>query len=259
MKREIALFFTALMFFTRLPCPHWIGHSAAMLDKSLKYFPLIGMLVAALAMAVFYLSQYILPMPIAIILSMLTGILVTGAFHEDGLADVADGFGGGWTKEKILEIMKDSRIGTYGVVALVFALLSKFWVLLELANLSVHYFIASLILGHTLSRLNAATMIFVFEYARDDATSKTKPLAKKMQWSTYLFALATSFVPLIAMSCLWSGYLMLLPVLLVLLMLCLGRYFRKWIGGFTGDGLGTLQQLSEILIYIYLLALWKYI
>ena len=101
MKNELKILFTALMFFTRIPCPKWVGYSDKNLEKSTKYFPLIGAIVSVIAIAVFYISQLFLPISISVLLSMLSGILTTGAFHEDGLADVCDGFGGGWSKDKI--------------------------------------------------------------------------------------------------------------------------------------------------------------
>lgn len=259
MKKEIKVFFTALMFFTRIPCPRWVDHSAEYLEKSTKYFPLIGMLVGAIVAAVFYLSQLIFPISTSIVLSIVAGVLTTGAFHEDGLADACDGFGGGWTKEKILTIMKDSRIGAFGVIGLILSLLLKYLASVELAQLSVLYFVSVIFLAHTLSRLNATTMIFIFNYARDDATSKSKPLAKSMSWGNFVVALIIGFIPLILTAIYWSFYILLVLIPLILLVLYLGKYFKKWIGGFTGDCLGLVQQLSELLIYLFMVAVWKFI
>jgi len=259
MKKEIHIFFNALMFFTRIPCPKWVVFSTEYLEKSTKYFPLIGIFVGTITAIVFYLTQLLLPASISIVLSMVAGILTTGAFHEDGLADACDGFGGGWTKEKILEIMKDSRIGTYGMVGLTLALLSKYLLSIELSQFSGFYFVNVMLLGHTLSRLNAATVIFLFNYAREDDTSKTKPLAKNMTWANFCVAFIIGIIPLILVSIYWSYYIFLIPIPLVLLMLYLGRYFTKWIGGFTGDCLGSVQQLSELLIYIYMVVIWRFI
>lgn len=259
MKNEIKIFFTALMFFTRIPCPAWVGHSPENLEKSTRYFPLIGIIVGSITALVYYLSQLILPDSISIVLSMSAGIITTGAFHEDGLADVCDGFGGGWTKEKILEIMKDSRIGTYGTVGLLLVLVSKYVLSVEMSQISMIYFINVLLLGHTLSRLNATTMILVYQYARDDATSKTKPLAKSLTLVNYIIAFSIGIIPLIIISSIWSYYIFLVLLPLILVVFLMGRYFTKWIGGFTGDCLGSVQQISEILIYIFMLGIWKFI
>lgn len=100
MLQQLRLFLTALQFFTRISVPSWVGHSAQQLDQSARYFPLVGMCVGALAALVFYLAAWVLPNELAVILSMLTSILITGAFHEDGLSDFMDGMGGGYTRKK---------------------------------------------------------------------------------------------------------------------------------------------------------------
>ena len=117
-KEEIKIFFTSLMFYTRLPCPSYIDHSENYLNKATRYFPLIGIIVGTISFILFWIFNQIFNVEISIIIAIATGILITGAFHEDGFADTFDGFGGGWTKEKILEIMKDSRIGAYGAISL---------------------------------------------------------------------------------------------------------------------------------------------
>ena len=126
MKKELHIFFTTLMFYTRIPCPKNIDHNPEYLNKATRYFPIVGWIVGGISFAVYYLSSIVFSQEIAIILSMIGGILTTGAFHEDGFADVCDGFGGGWTKEKILMIMKDSAIGAYGAIGLVLLFLLKF-------------------------------------------------------------------------------------------------------------------------------------
>ena len=126
MIEELKIFFTAVQYYTRIPCPRWVGHSQDQLNEASKYFPLMGWIVGGASAGVFYLAQFIFPVSISVLLSMAAGILLTGAFHEDGFADTCDGFGGGWTKAEVLEIMKDSRIGSYGTIGLVLILLSKF-------------------------------------------------------------------------------------------------------------------------------------
>src|SRR5436190_855381 len=98
MKKEIRIFFTALMFFTRIPCPRWVDHSEDYISQSTRYFPLIGIVVGTIGTIIFYIGSFVFPHFIAILLSMIATIIATGAFHEDGLADVCDGFGGGWKK-----------------------------------------------------------------------------------------------------------------------------------------------------------------
>ena len=105
MKKELRIFFTALMFYTRIPCPKWVDHSQEYLNKATRYFPLIGWLVGVVNVLIIYACSFIFPISICAIMALATSVLLTGAFHEDGFADVWDGFGGGWTKHQILEII----------------------------------------------------------------------------------------------------------------------------------------------------------
>ncbi|HEY9005010.1 MAG TPA: adenosylcobinamide-GDP ribazoletransferase [Ohtaekwangia sp.] len=257
MKREFQIFFTALMFYTRIPCPQWVDHNAANLNEATRYFPLVGWIVAILSWIVFFLCRYIFPVEVAILLSMVAGILATGAFHEDGLADVCDGFGGGWTKEKILAIMKDSRVGTYGVAGLIFMLALKFFSLRQLAIAPVYLYGIFLIVSHSLSRLSAVLVMFTSVYVREDADSKAKPVAQQLKPKNLVIACIWAFIPLAVL--VYFHAIVLLIILPVMLMtIYLHRYFKKWIGGYTGDCLGATQQVNEVVIYLSLLALWNY-
>jgi adenosylcobinamide-GDP ribazoletransferase len=253
MKKEIRIFFTALMFFTRIPCPKWVDHSEEYLNKSSRYFPVVGVLVGSISALFFYGFQFILPKEIALLLSIVASVLTTGAFHEDGFADVCDGFGGGWTKEKILLIMKDSRLGTYGVIGIGLMLLLK-WT--SLNCLPTELIVITLISGHAISRLNAVSLIFTDEYAREDDTSKTKPLATKMSTGGLIFAVIAGLAPLLLFSNIYV-LLTLLPLLFV--RWYFSGYFKKWIGGYTGDCLGAVQQVSEVMFYLSLLVIFKYV
>jgi adenosylcobinamide-GDP ribazoletransferase len=252
MKKEIRIFFTALMFYTRIPCPKWVDHSDEYLNKATRYFPLIGILVGGFSALVFYLSTCILPVSVSLVFALLAGILMTGAFHEDGLADVCDGFGGGWTKEKILVIMKDSRVGAYGVISLVLLFMLKFTLLESIPVRNIPFvFIAA----HALSRFVAATFLFTHVYVRDGADSKIKPVAGKSAPLNFVIAGIFAIVPLFLFK---NPYCFLIPVPLFLMKGLLGRYFKKWIGGYTGDCLGATQQICEVLFYICFLVVWKY-
>ncbi|MBM3917765.1 MAG: adenosylcobinamide-GDP ribazoletransferase [Sphingomonadales bacterium] len=261
MKEEIKIFFTALMFYTRIPCPKNIDHSPEYINKATRYFPFIGWIVGLISFAVFWISTFLFNMNIAVLFSLIAGVLVTGAFHEDGLADVFDGFGGGWTKAKILEIMKDSRVGAYGVIALIFLFALKY---LALHNLFVkidikdHLFIALIFIAyHSLSRLTAINIVFTSHYSREDEGSKAKPLAKahsiKEIFGAYLFGL----IPLLVMCIFqWPFCLVILP--LFLLFFYSKRYFNKWIDGYTGDCLGAVEQMAECVCLLTFLVLWKF-
>jgi adenosylcobinamide-GDP ribazoletransferase len=257
MKKQLHIFLNALMFYSRIPVPSWMHHNEEMLNRATVYFPVIGWIVAGISGLVYWLCTWIFPPSVAVLLSMGAGILTTGAFHEDGLADVCDGFGGGWTKIKILDIMKDSRVGTYGVVGLLLALLLKY---ATLTTLDIRHTLLALIIAHPLSRLTALSMIYTHEYVREDALSKVKPIGKKISLSELLLAGFWAFLPFVFIQLYWPNW----AILGVVLPLCitkwyLARYFTKWIGGYTGDCLGSIQQISEIVIYLYLIAIWKFI
>jgi adenosylcobinamide-GDP ribazoletransferase len=253
MKNEIRVFFTALMFYTRIPCPKWVDHSEEFLNKATRYFPLIGWIVGFFSAFIFWTSSIFFSKEISLILSMITSIFITGAFHEDGFADVCDGFGGGWTKEKILLIMKDSRVGAYGAIGISLLLLLKFFLLLSI-NTSLIPF--CLIAAHALSRWSAATFIFTHTYSRDDDSSKSKPVANNITLTNLLIATFLGVLPLISFKSIFI-FLIILPVYITKFFL--GRYFKKWIGGYTGDCLGATQQLTEIIFYLSFIILWKYI
>ncbi len=154
-KTEIQVFFTALMFYTRIPCPKWVNHDPELLNKATRYFPLIGWIVGGFCALVFYGASFYLSKEVSLILSFIVSILITGAFHEDGFADVCDGFGGGWTKEKILDIMKDSRVGAYGVIGIICLFLLKFYLLLSIETRFIPLILFS---AHAYSRFCAATI-----------------------------------------------------------------------------------------------------
>jgi adenosylcobinamide-GDP ribazoletransferase len=261
MKEEVRIFFTALMFYTRIPCPENIDHSPEYINKATRYFPLIGWIVGGISFAVFLLSSFLFGVDLAIVFSLIAGVLVTGAFHEDGLADVFDGFGGGWTKEKILDIMKDSRVGAYGVIALIFLFFLKFYALTQLFLKvgTADYLLGVLIFMsyHALARLTAINIVFMGQYSREDETSKAKPIAKAHTYREIVGAYVFGLLPLIALGFLKLPFLgVLIP--LFILYFYTKRYFNKWIDGYTGDCLGAVEQLAECVCLLTFLALWKF-
>jgi adenosylcobinamide-GDP ribazoletransferase len=240
------LFFTALMFYTRIPVPKSTGYSAENLNKATRFFPLIGWIVGGLGGATIYGASYVLPFNVAIIAGLVLMVLVTGAFHEDALADFCDGFGGGYNKTQILDIMKDSRIGTYGTVGLVLLLLSKYVLLL---SFGIKQIPAILLVAHALSRFNAVLLIYTANYVK--AEGKSKPIGEKSSWFTLLVAAVFGLAPLALLP--WQTILVLLSAI-VMALIYFGYYVKKKIGGYTGDVLGALQQISEVCCYVCILA-----
>jgi len=249
---QLRLFFTALQFFTRLPIPRWVGFDPAWLNQASRYFPLVGVVVALITGGVYVLAFKFLPPAIAVILSVAAGIYVTGAFHEDGFADMCDGFGGGMTQERVLEIMKDSRIGAYGAIGIFCLLLLKCAILTQIPPSRV---LAALLLAHPMSRLMAVSLIWRLDYAR--AEGKAKPLAQKMRTMEFAIAAITALLPALMLIYLgWLSWTMLISGLALALVatLWLARKFVRRIGGYTGDCLGAVQQVTEAIFYLCVLA-----
>ncbi len=247
------------MFYTRIPCPSWVDHSEDLLNKATKYFPFMGVLVGGASAIIFLIFSQILPPSVSVLLSTAFGVWMTGAFHEDGFADVCDGFGGGWTQEKILSIMKDSRVGAYGAIGIGLLMGLKIVTLVELAQINWLSTIYALISAHTLSRLTATTIILTDEYARENEDSKAKPVAKKMSLNAFLQATFWGITPLSIWCFLEENWLLLgVFIPLILLKMYLSSYFKKWINGYTGDCLGATQQIAEVVCYLFFLAVLRY-
>jgi adenosylcobinamide-GDP ribazoletransferase len=266
MKKEARIFFTALMFLTRLPVPKTTDHNPDYLQKAAKYFPVIGWVVGIICAAAFAAANFISP-PIAAIFCIIAGLLTTGAFHEDGFADVCDGFGGGWTKEKILVIMKDSRLGTFGVSGLIMIFLLKYFLLVQIAtqisnggntSFSFEKFFHPLLViiaAHTISRWVPLLLIQNYSYVFQEDVSKSKPLASaKLGITEMTFAFLATLVPFIFLPLLYL--LSIVPMIVV--SLWLAQFFKKWIGGYTGDCLGAVQQVTEITFLLSIVIIKKY-
>ena len=244
LQNQWRYFLTAVMFFTRVPV-RFESFDNADLNKATRYFPLIGILVGCVGALVFWISDILLPLEIALLLSMASTVLLTGAFHEDGLADTVDGLGGGWSREQVLTIMVDSRIGSYGAIGLVFVLVTKYQAL----SYQLSAFIpATLVAGHALSRLCAVLVMSTQSYVK--AEGKAKPLATELNITELTVA---TFFGLAPMAFLQFKFLAaLVPVAIV--WLWFSAKMRSRIGGYTGDCLGAMQQLTEVAFYVGLLA-----
>lgn len=238
----------ALMVLTRFPVP-WkiLSDQPPDITKSLWAYPLVGFLVSAIGGAV-YLAATLLLLPpwVAVLLALMFLILTTGALHEDGLADMADGFGGGRDPEHKLDIMRDSRIGTYGSLAL---LISMGLRLSALAAVTSGGVIVALLVSGTLSRMMIVISLRLFPPARKDglAAQTGKPTAGRLGLAVLISALVTfALLP-------WATGLIVITLAL-LATLFIGWLSLKQVGGITGDILGAVQQTSEIIILLGLLS-----
>jgi adenosylcobinamide-GDP ribazoletransferase len=251
MRRQALLFLVAIQFLTRLPVPHLTGFQTSWLSESARFFPLVGALVGIIAVGIWWICSLFFPPLVAVGLMMSASLLLTGAFHEDGLADVCDGFGGGRMRDAVLAIMKDSRVGAYGAIGVVMMLGLKWSVLVSLPYAAFPIIVIG---AHMVSRWCAISLIWRLPYVRAEAEAKSKPLADSLSGADWLMSGVL-------------GALILLPVLLLIdpaarsrLALALlaaltlsgittalaAGYFKSRIGGYTGDCLGATQQLAEL-------------
>ena len=245
LRSEFETFVGAIRFFTRLSLPGPFGHGSLSLERAIRYYPLAGVVVGGIAALFFTGASFIWPKTLAVLAAIISAIYFTGAIHEDGWSDMVDGFGGGWTKEKILAIMRDSCVGSFGATALVMMLLVRFFTLIEI---DLWLIPLALIAGHSLSRLCATYVLATLDYARDDG--KAKAFNNRLSYGELALATVTGLLPLL---------LLPLQQVIVGLLLALAatwwlaRLFKRQIGGYTGDCIGAVQQLSEVAFYCGLL------
>ena len=242
--REISHFFIGVMFLTRLPVPRGLRQVDGGLARSACYFPLIGVLVGLISGGVFYMASHVLHGYLAAGLAILAGILTTGALHEDGLADCADGIWGGATRERALEIMRDSRVGTYGACALIASLCLRALALFEVTAMDG---LIMLIVAHAVSRAMIPPVLVSGRYARtrglassvaDGVSTSGAALALVMAFGIAMIAGPVAAVASFAAAVVAGA---------VMLWVLVGK-----IGGYTGDGLGAIQQCAEMAVLITL-------
>ncbi len=254
-QREKHLLYTALMFYTRIPVPADTPYSPELLNQSRKYFTTIGLIIGVIGITTFALSNTLLPPAVAVLLSMIACVLATGAFHEDGFADSCDALGGGWQPEQILTIMKDSRIGTYGTVGLIAVLGLKYALLLSLLDYGLLSWCLCVIAAHSVSRLHSSRLIKHYDYVQDIDKSKVKPIADApLTGSSERFSMMVGLVPCGAL--LFQSALTVAVALLFTWWLSerFMAYCQKRVGGYTGDILGAVQQITEVGFLIACLA-----
>lgn len=245
-RREGQYFFTALSFLTRIPAPAFTGWEEGRLARSARYFPLAGMVAGALAALVWFCAAPFLPPLAAALLTLAFSALLTGALHEDGLADCADGLGGGFTRERALEIMKDSRVGTYGALALIFSVGIRAAALAALAPLSGAL---ALIAAAVAARAAVVLILLLGRYARKEGGKvSAEGLGKGEAAFAFLTALAGVLIA-------GPAGLAALFAALILARLWLWRLNAR-LGGYTGDGLGAAAQFGEMAALLIFAGIW---
>lgn len=242
MRSAIRLFFSAVQFLTSVPVP--VGDFRADdLPKSLVFFPIVGLLLAGGGLLIRFVLATHAGNPVIVLVILLYLVLLTGGLHEDALADAADGFGGGWDKEQVLAIMRDSRIGAYGAIAIVFSLLGRFILLTQLPPTR---FVAYFAAGQVLSRWTPLPLSFFLLPARADSGQGSR-VAGKSSWFSLLVGTP---VALGIAGLFLKGALLWAASTAVLIAAVTGFYYQKRLGGITGDCLGATIQLAEIGVYL---------
>ncbi len=237
---QVRLLLCAVQFLTRVPTPGLRTFQPEWITRSARYFPLVGQGVGLVSASVLVGAERVWGGGVAAALAIAAGLLITGAFHEDGLADTADGLGGGQTPDRRLEIMKDSRVGTYGVCALVLVLALKGAALAQAPAMAAA---AALLAAHGLGRAAAVCVMRLTSYAPSGQAGKWKPAPQGVRTGEVLVALLIAAWPLA-----------LLPPLAALtgvaggamLVLAISLLAKRLIGGHTGDVLGAAEQLFEV-------------
>ena len=261
----------AIQFFTRIPVTGrlaaWVGYSPEMLRASAAHFPGVGVLVGALVAVLTAVLMVFLPQNsplsplVAAGLGTIFSVMLTGAFHEDGLADVADGLGGTpggiENRERALEIMKDSRVGAFGAIALVLILFCKVSLLGLIGSVNPQAMVAGIFLAHVVSRAYPLLLIRLLPHVGDIAGSKSKPLADQISGSSLLVAILWVILAVAGVYIAFNAiYLIAILALLASMIaasiafLYMWRLFAKRLQGFTGDCLGATQQVCEVAFYL---------
>ncbi|WPC75898.1 adenosylcobinamide-GDP ribazoletransferase [Vibrio porteresiae] len=243
------LFFATLQFMSRIPVPqHWTdGFEFKESYKGIIYFPWVGLILGALAAFVTHIAADYLQLGngVSAVIYVLMMAILTGGLHLDGLADTCDGIFSARTRERMLEIMKDSRIGTHGTLALIFGLLLKVVVVAKLLQMSPHAGYATLIIAPVVSRALMSVLMYEQEYARENGLGNI--FIGKISGQAYLITLLTSFILLFFAV---GGMAFAVFILSYLFSLLYRYYINHSLGGQTGDTLGAGNELFEIIVLL---------
>lgn len=245
MNRHLGAMLAAMSFLTRLPMPNWVASDSEAIAQASRWFALIGLLIGCVAALILSSLAPMMGQPLAVVITLVGMILLTGAFHEDGLADLCDGFGGGWEKARKLAIMKDSQIGTYGVLALVCAFALK---LVALVQMPLAMATTSLIICHAGSRALAGLVAVYLPYARDDSNNKTPQKDAELPIRNRFILCACGSLPLLMLPI--PAAMALLGVWLLTFIYMI-KLMQRHIQGYTGDALGATQQICEIVGLVF--------
>ena len=238
---------SAFMFFTRLPFWRLKEVPSECFKHVVPYWPWVGWLTGSAMAMVLALGSLVMPVSLAWIWAIVTRLLITGALHEDGLADFFDGFGGGTTRERTLAIMKDSHIGTYGVIGLII----YFLLMLELRHLPVSMLCTLILCGDCWGKLCASQLINFLPYARKEEDSKAKVIYNRMSSKELFICIMGGTLPLWLLPLSLWGALVAPCLVLAFLILLMKRRLQ----GYTGDCCGATFLMCEMAFYLSALIL----
>lgn len=242
MKRVLLYFGVAVGFLTRLPVPCRSTGSPELLGKAASLFPVVGLLVGGGAVGFDYLLSPYVSRNVVVVIVLIYLVAITGGLHEDALGDAADGFGGGWEKERVLAIMRDSRLGSFGALAIMLGLLARFVFLTSLPAKSFH---GILLAGQVLSRWTALPLGFFLPSARGD---KGQGVLVAGKISRISLGVGTALAGAIVGVTLQANALWVLPASVAVTGIS-AAYYRRRIGSVTGDCMGATFQLTEVAVY----------
>lgn len=237
----------AFIFFTRLPFWRLKEVPSECFKHVVPYWPWVGWLTGSVMAMVLVLGSLVMPVSLAWIWAIVTRLLITGALHEDGLADFFDGFGGGTTRERTLAIMKDSHIGTYGVIGLII----YFLLMLELRHLPVSMLCTLILCGDCWGKLCASQLINFLPYARKEEDSKAKVIYNRMSSKELFICIMGGTLPLWLLPLSLWGALVAPCLVLAFLILLMKRRLQ----GYTGDCCGATFLMCEMAFYLSALIL----
>jgi adenosylcobinamide-GDP ribazoletransferase len=247
-RNQLNVFLGALMFLTRIPVGRSYVFRSEDLPRAVLYFPIVGLIIGLVGALVLFCAQPFVPPVVAVLLCMGATVTATGALHEDGLADSADGLVGGLEPRRRLEIMKDSRLGSYGAVALWFSLTAKLFLLTALMEKGVFLAVCALVVAHALGRVATVTLLFGYQYVRNNE-SKAGPFGNAVALKDLSIAL---LAPILLSFALLGSKAVLTLIVAAASTWAAGNFFQKKIGGITGDCLGAANQLVELACYLSL-------
>ena len=251
MEKHLTNLALTIAFLTRVPLPKRLGdkisHDASLAEAA-GLFPVTGFLIAIPIALLWFCTSLILPATVAAGLALALSVLLTGGLHEDGLADCADGLGATPKRERSLEIMRDSRIGTYGAIALVFSIGLR-WA--ALASFAPFAGVLAILITMTASRSAMTIAMRYSSYAREDGLGKQ---ASNMPSSQFLLAMGIAVLVAAVLGWHWGLAALALGLSSSWLFL---KYLEKRLGGYTGDGLGAMEQIAATVVLITLAGAWS--